>query len=86
MSSVTALLMKFFGFQCGTFSISPESIFLHLGIIRIEITNSAFIRGSKQSIPSDMKVPTWCVSGEPGDLLYCQFSKNELKEKKNLSS
>lgn len=53
----------------------PESIFLHLGIIGIQITNSAFIQETKQSIPPDIKGPTSCVFGELGDLLYSHFGK-----------
>ncbi len=41
----------------------------------MEITNRAFIQETRQSIPSDMKVPTWCGFGEPGDLL-CSLGEN----------
>lgn len=44
-----------------------ESIFLHSCILRIEITNSAFIQENNHSFYSDVKVPACCDFGESAD-------------------
>lgn len=46
-----------------------ESIFPHWSIIRIEITNGAFIQENKQSIYSDMKAPSWDIFDKSG--VFC---------------
>lgn len=55
-----------------------QSIFLCWSIIRIEITNGAFIQENKRSIYSDMKAPSRDIFGRSGDFFFCTTALGKL--------
>lgn len=54
-----------------------QSIFLCWSIIRIEITNGAFIQENKRSIYSDMKAPSRDIFGRSGDFFFLYHRPGE---------